>query len=385
MDVDAPVAPPEYDPFRASVRAFVAEHAPPRPEQRKAGMRTPEDAGEVAALQQWLGLLHRAGYSPLELAAGTDPWPARVAIEEIEAAGAPWRIGNPLVETALTEHGTADQQQRFLSRLRAGEDIWCQLYSEPDAGSDLASLTTRAVRDGDRYVVNGQKVWTTWAQWSDYGYLLARTDPAADKHAGITAFAIDMRQPGVEVRPLREMTGTSDFNEVFFTDAVVSVADRIGEEGQGWAIASRSLMSERSRQGSGDRDMCEQVKDLVALGTPGLVDTAGLVRLYERAHVLRLLEHTMASRAALQQETPADAPVLKTWFSTLNLDVAEEALRLLGSRSVLVEGDAGTEANGRWQDMWLYARGYTISAGSNEVMRNLIAERALGMPRDRAR
>jgi alkylation response protein AidB-like acyl-CoA dehydrogenase len=385
MDVDAPTAPAVYQPFRAEVRRFVAEHAPPRPERQQAGMRTPEDAAEVGRLKAWLAELHKAGFAPLELALADDPWPARVAVEELEAAGVPYKIGNPLIESAIASRGTEDQRRRFLPGLRAGEDIWCQLFSEPGAGSDLASLQTRAVLDGDTYVINGQKVWTTWAQWSDYGYLLARTDPDAEKHAGITAFAIDMHQPGVEVRPLREMTGTSDFNEVFFTDAVVPVSDRIGDEGQGWTIASTSLVSERSRQGGTDRGLTDQVRDLIGLMPSGSAPPppdVDLLRLYERASVLRLLEHTMASRAARGTATPVDAPVLKLWFSTLNLEVSEAALRLLGARSLLAEGDPRSEEDGRWQDMFLYARAYTISAGSNEVMRNVIAERGLKMPRE---
>jgi alkylation response protein AidB-like acyl-CoA dehydrogenase len=385
MDVDAPTAPPVYEPFRAEVRRFVSEHAPPRPERQRAGMRTPEDPTEVGRLKTWLAELHKAGFGPLELALDDDPWPARVAVEELEAAGVPYKIGNPLIESAIAWRGTDDQRRRFLPGLRAGEDIWCQLFSEPGAGSDLASLQTRAVLDGDTYVINGQKVWTTWAQWSDYGYLLARTDPDAEKHAGITAFAIDMHQPGVEVRPLREMTGTSDFNEVFFTDAVVPVSDRIGGEGQGWTVASTSLVSERSRQGGTDRGLADQVRDLIGLMPPGSTPPPAdvdLLRLYERAAVLRLLEHTMASRAARGTATPVDAPVLKLWFSTLNLEVSEAALRLLGARSLLAEGDPRSEEDGRWQDMFLYARAYTISAGSNEIMRNVIAERGLKMPRE---
>jgi len=388
MDVDAPTAPATYEPLRAQLRRVMAEHAPPRSDRQQAGMRTPEDGAEVQRLKTWLARLHEAGLSPLELAIDDDPWPARIAVEELEAAGVPYKIGNPLVESAISTWGTEDQQQRFLPGLRAGKDVWCQLFSEPEAGSDLASLQTRAVRDGNSYVVNGQKVWTTWAQWSDYGYLLARTDPAAEKHAGITAFAIDMRQRGVEVRPLREMTGTSDFNEVFFTDAMVPVSDRIGDEGQGWTIASTSLVSERSRQGGTDRGLTDQVRDLVGLipaGSEPPPPDVELLRLYERASVLRLLEHTMASRAVRGVFTPADAPVLKLWFSTLNLEVSEAALRLLGSRSLLVDGDARAEENGRWQDMFLYARAYTISAGSNEIMRNVIAERGLDMPRESTR
>ncbi|MCW2622088.1 MAG: acyl-CoA dehydrogenase domain protein, partial [Frankiales bacterium] len=238
MDVTIEQAPPSYDGFRARVRAFIAEHAPPPPEVVRAGMRTPDTQAEVDALKAWLLALDGSGLSPRTL---DDPWERAVALEELESAGAPSVIGNALVESALVSHGTEEQKQRLLPGIRSGQEIWCQLFSEPDAGSDMAGLQTRAVRDGDHYRINGQKVWTTWGQWSDYGYLLARTDPDAERHAGITAFVIDMRQPGVEVRPLREITGTSDFNEVFFTDAVVPVDNVIGGEGQGWRIATTSL------------------------------------------------------------------------------------------------------------------------------------------------
>lgn len=382
MDVTVARAPADYDQFRARVRGFIGEHAPP-PAEKKAGMRTPDARGEVEALQRWLRALSDAGFNPLLLAADDDPWPCAVAAEELEAAGVPYKIGNPLVEKAIELHGTPEQRARFLPRLRRGEDIWCQLFSEPNAGSDLASMQTRAERDGDVYRVNGQKVWTTWGQWSDYGYLLARSDPAAGKHAGISAFAIDMHQPGVEVRPLREITGTSDFNEVFFTDAVVPVVNRIGPEGEGWRISTQSLAAERSHQGGADRALTSQVRDLIALAGDAPTVRDDLVRLYERAHVLRLLEFRADSKAERGTSEPADAPALKVTFSTLNLDVAEEALRLLGPAAILERGDSRAVADGRWQDMFLYARAYTISAGSNEIMRNVIAERALGMPRER--
>jgi alkylation response protein AidB-like acyl-CoA dehydrogenase len=383
MDVTVPQAPGEYDEFRADVRAFIAAHAPAQPEKKKAGMRTPEARGEVDELQQWIRALGAAGFNPLLLAESDDPWPRQIAADELDAAGVPYKIGNPLVEKAIVLHGTTEQKDRLLPRMRSGEDIWCQLFSEPDAGSDLASLQTRAELDGDVYRINGQKVWTTWGQWSDYGYLLARTDPTAGKHAGITAFAIEMHQPGVDVRPLREITGTSDFNEVFFTDAVIPVANRIGPEGEGWRISTASLATERSRQGGSDRALTGQVLDLAHLAGDSATAQERLVRLYERAHMLKLLEYRAESKAVHGTSEPADAPVLKVTFSTLNLDVAEESLRLLGTSGILEEGDPRTAESGRWQDMFLYARAYTISAGSNEIMRNVLAERALGMPREK--
>jgi alkylation response protein AidB-like acyl-CoA dehydrogenase len=375
VDVTVERAPASYDAFRAQVRAFVAEHAPPPPEVARAGMRTPDTQAEVDALKAWLRALADSGFSPRTL---DDPWQRSVALEELDAAGAPTTIGNALVESALATHGTEEQKQRLLPGIRSGQEIWCQLFSEPNAGSDMAGLQTRAVRDGDHYRINGQKVWTTWGQWSDYGYLLARTDPDAERHAGITAFVIDMRQPGVEVRPLREITGTSDFNEVFFTDALVPVSNVIAGEGQGWRIATTSLATERSHQRGTDRILTEQVRDLIEMRPTAAHE---LTRLYERAHVLALLEHRVESKEQAGSAGPADAAVLKMTFSTLNLAVAEEALALLDSAALLEDGDPRSVERGRWQDMFLYARAYTISAGSNEIMRNMISERGLGMPR----
>jgi alkylation response protein AidB-like acyl-CoA dehydrogenase len=382
MDVTVTRAPATYDAFRARVRAFIVDNAPP-PKPPKAGMRTPETRAEVDELQRWVAALSEAGFNPALLSEPADPWPRQVAIEELDAAGVPYKVGNPLVENAIVLHGTDEQRERLLPRMRSGADIWCQLFSEPDAGSDLASLQTSAELDGDSYRVNGQKVWTTWGQWSDYGYLLARTDREAGKHAGITAFVIDMHQPGVDIRPLREITGTSDFNEVFFTDAVVPVANRIGEEGQGWRISTASLGAERSRQAGTDRPLPDQVRDLIALsgGDPSQRDE--LVRLYERAHAHTRLELQTDSKAQRGTSGAADAAVLKVTFSSLNLAVAEHGLRLLGTAALLEEADPRAVDSGRWQDMFLYARAYTISAGSNEVMRNVIAERGLGMPREK--
>jgi alkylation response protein AidB-like acyl-CoA dehydrogenase len=388
MDVEEPRAPEEYESFRQQVRLFIAGHAPPPPRVKKAGLRTPENKGEVEALQRWILRLTEAGFGPMALAQLDDPWPARIAAEELQAADVPYKIGNTLVETALEQFGTPEQQGRYLPRLRNGQDIWCQLFSEPEAGSDLASLQTRAVRDGDVYRINGQKVWTTWGQWSDHGFLLARSNPAG-KHAGISAFIIDMRQPGVDVRPMREITGTSDFNEVFFTDAVVPAANLIGADGEGWRVATASLSAERGGQGASEPAMEGQVLDLVRLAThgpaaatPDAVAWETLVKLYERAHILKLLRWRAESKRARGQATVSDAPIVKISFSTLFHDVAEEALRLLGHHSVLVGDDERATEGDRWQDMFLYSRAYTIAAGSNEIMRNVIAERALGMPRE---
>jgi alkylation response protein AidB-like acyl-CoA dehydrogenase len=221
--------------------------------------------------------------------------------------------------------------------------------------------------------------------------LLARTEPV-DGAAGITAFILDMQSPGVDVRPLREMTGTTDFNEVFFDEVRVPVANVIGAPGEGWKIAGASLAEERSSVGSGGGPGVDPVRRLVGVanrhhrsGRPAIED--GAVRqllgaLAARSRIQRHLGQRIATKAAQGQITAADAPLAKIWWSELNLEIAEAALSLQGARSMAGEGDELSEEDGRWQDMFLYARAYTIAGGSNEIMRNLIAERGLGLPRE---
>ncbi|MGZ5379323.1 MAG: acyl-CoA dehydrogenase family protein, partial [Mycobacterium sp.] len=240
--------------FRTEVRDFIAEHAPAIP--LRAGVRSAENAAELKALQEWTARLYDAGYVgsdwPVDCGGREDRSPEHSIIvgEELARAQAPGaQSGSVLASHALIHYGTDEQRRRYLPEIRAGRELWCQLFSEPGAGSDLASLRTKAVRRGDTYMIDGQKVWTTDGHWARYGYLLARTDPDAPKHRGISAFILDMSAPGVSVRPLRELTGTSDFNEVFFDGVELPADAMIGAPGQGWAIANTTLAHERTNVG----------------------------------------------------------------------------------------------------------------------------------------
>ena len=318
-----------------------------------------------------------------------DPFEQRILDHELARAGVPSVLGNPLVAGALKYVGTDEQRSAYLPPMARGDHIWTQLFSEPDAGSDLTGLQTRGVRDGECYVVTGQKVWSTWAQWADYGYLLARTEPVQGA-GGITAFVLDMRSDGVDVRPLREMTGTTDFNEVFFDEVRIPAANVIGAPGEGWKVAGASLIEERSGVGGGGggSDPMHQLITLARVreGRDSEIRDSAvrqqLGHLIARARIQRHLGQRMATKAARGQISAADAPISKIWFSELNLEVAETALALLGPRSMLVEGDELSEEDGRWQDSFLYARAWTIAGGTNEIMRNMIAERGLGLPRE---
>jgi alkylation response protein AidB-like acyl-CoA dehydrogenase len=318
-----------------------------------------------------------------------DAFEARIIAEELDAAGVPDMIGNPLGGGAIYRFGSDEQRERHLEPILRGEHIWCQLFSEPDAGSDLASLRTRAERDRDRFVINGQKVWSTWAQYADFGFLLARTDLESERHAGISAFVLPMRLPGIEIRPIREITGTADFCEVFLTDVSVPVDHLIGEEGHGWRIATSSLSDERSSATSTVGSLLDAAREVVqmwrelpvsARWAPSLAEP--IARLYERARVLELIGYRNRTRLARGEPRVADAAVEKVLFSELFVDIATLALRVLDARSVRVEGDPQAQGFGRWQDMFLYARAYTIAGGSSEILRSVIGERQLGLPRN---
>jgi alkylation response protein AidB-like acyl-CoA dehydrogenase len=390
MDVLVPPIPRSYDEYRLSLRSFVSEHKPALEWKQRTGLRVPESATDVERLRDYVRALYDAGYVLDRFSATPgDPYQQRILEQELAAAGVPHVLGNPLVAGALKHFGTDAQRAAYLPAMARGDHIWTQLFSEPDAGSDLTSLQTKATRDGGEFVVSGQKVWSTWAQWADFGYLLARTE-AVEGPAGISAFVLDMRSPGVEVRPLREMTGTTDFNEVFFDDARVPAENMIGSPGEGWHVAGASLAEERSGVGGGGGS--DPVRGLVHLaqrhargGGKAIDDGATrqhIGMLSARARILRHLGQRVATKASRGQITAADAPLAKIWFSELNLEVAEAALALQGPRSIATEGDELSFEDGRWQDAFLYARAWTIAGGSNEIMRNLIAERGLDLPRE---
>ncbi|MEO9329014.1 acyl-CoA dehydrogenase family protein [Gordonia sp. B21] len=377
--------------FRRRVREFIAAHAPRIP--RRAGVRSAENEQELAELKAWTAELYGAGLAgadwPVEYGGSEDYSPRRDIIvgEELARAGVPGApSAGTLVAHALIGHGTDDQRRRHLPAIRSGRELWCQLFSEPGAGSDLASLRTRATRVDGGYRISGQKVWTTDGHWADHGYLLARTNPDAPKHHGITAFILDMSAPGVSVRPLREITGTTDFNEVFFDDVFVPEDAIIGEEGQGWRIASETLSRERTNVGAivvrlemNLAAITELARTVEIDGAPAISDGAVRERLgafTAEATALAALTTATIERWLSGAERIHDAAMGKLMFSELNLAMAEFALDLCGAAGLEIMPEMH-----RWQDEWLYARAFTIAGGTSEIMRSMIAERGLGMPR----
>jgi alkylation response protein AidB-like acyl-CoA dehydrogenase len=385
---------PRLDEVRRRTHELIESSSPPV--QRRAGVRAPEP-DEVDALRAWTGALFEAKLIgvewPVEYGGLADPHPLHEAVvrEELARAGVRMPIsGGLLAAAAIIAFGTEEQKRFFLPNIRSGSHIWCQLFSEPDAGSDLAGMRAKARHEGERYLVDGQKVWTTNGQYADWGYLLARTDADAPKHQGITAFAVDMRAPGITVRPLREITGTSDFNEVFFDSVEVPVDNVIGPAGGGWKVATASLSNERSGVG-GSVVTLQAIERLLSLARhPDGTDRPALERHDVRqaiggfiadAFVNAALSAHGQSRSLAGTGDAADAPVSKIFFSETNLALTEYGMNLQRGDGIRVEGDALAVEDGWWQDAHLYSRAFTIAGGTNEVLRNVIAERALGLPR----
>ncbi len=299
-------------------------------------------------------------------------------------------IGIGWAGPTLLVAGTEDQQRRWLPGLLDGSELWCQLFSEPGAGSDLSSLTTRAVADGDEYVVNGQKVWTTLAHAARWGILLARTDPAAEAHHGITYFVVDMQSPGIEVRPIVQITGTHEFNEVFFTDVRVPAANVVGTVHDGWRLAKVTLGNERvSLSGEGAlwgrgptaNDVLQLVRDHGGTRDPLLRQR--LARLFIASEILRLIRLRTVSARVRGLEPGPEASVRKALSDRHGQQVMEAAMALAGTYGLCADrGPYGEPDRTGWQYGYMYARALTIGGGTSEVQRNILGEKVLGLPRE---
>ncbi len=354
-------------------------------------------AQDVEALRGWQRRLAGGRWVgvtwPLEHGGrGLGPVEHAIVQEELARAGAPellGRIGVNLVGPTLLTHGTPAQQDRWLSRVLDARDVWCQLFSEPGAGSDLASLSTRAVRDPDGrgWRVTGQKVWTSYAQFADWGLCLARSDPEAPKHRGITMLVVDMCAAGVTVRPLVQLTGEAEFNEVFLDDVLVADDAVVGAPGSGWRVAGSTLSHER---GTSPRQLVvhtQLLEDLVflAVGSPAWEDARIRQRVASSYVEMRLFQlHSLRSlsRLAAGAEPGPEGSSLKLWWSEVSKRLHATAMSVLGDASPLWRGAEGNPGEGRWQRSWLYYQASSIWAGTNEIQRNILGERVLGLPRE---
>jgi alkylation response protein AidB-like acyl-CoA dehydrogenase len=308
--------------------------------------------------------------------------------EEYARAGGPGRaghIGETLLGPTLIAFGSPEQQARFLPAIVSGEALWCQGYSEPNAGSDLANVQTRARLEDDSWVIDGQKVWTSWAEWSDWCFVLCRTDPEAPKHRGLSYLLVPMDQPGVEIRPIPQITGTAEFSETFFDGARTPAENIVGQPGEGWRVANGTLAFERGASTLGQNllfrtELEEVVRIAVQNGrAKDPVIRQRIADAWIGLEIMRYNALRILSRAR-GAELPPAAMITKIYWAAWHRDLGKLAMDVLGPESMI--GDALPYDLGALQRLFLFTRSDTIYAGSNEIQRNLIAERALGMPRE---
>ncbi len=384
--------------FRKRVREFLQANLP-------QGWGTPRfemPRGEALMEfeREWQRRLNAAGLLGLEWPkdfGGQGSSAAEVAIysEEAAACAAPNPLnvlGLYLAGPTIMAHGTPEQKQRYLPKIMSCEEVWCQGFSEPGSGSDLASLRTRAELSGDHFVVNGQKVWTTYAHFSDWCMLLARTDQSAPRHRGISFLLVDMKSPGVMVRPLRQMTGEAEFNETFFDNVEVPRTNLLGGLNEGWRVAMTTLASERGAGGvaAGARfftafmAILELCRATVRNGKPAIDDPLvrqQLAQFYVDLRGLRCTGYRVAHMLRQGTASGAVSSVIKLTWSELNQRMQNFVMELQGPSHQLVEGSPYAVDNGHWQYEFLRSRANTIEAGTSEVQRGILAERLLGLPR----
>ena len=387
------------DEFRASLRSWLAKALP---KGWGVSVFEPEDEDERAQFRiEWERTLHRGGWAcihwPKEYG-GREASQVEQAIyaEELARARAPEGIniiGRNLAGSTLLEHGTSEQKRRYLPKIISCEEVWCQGFSEPGAGSDLAAVRTRADRDGAHFVVNGQKVWTSYAQYSDWCFALVRTDPDVRKHAGLTFLLIDMKSPGVSIRPLKQISGENEFNETFFDNVRVPVANVVGEVNGGWKIAMTTLAHERGPEDALGRQIrfkqeLELLIDTLATmqrdGEPVIEDPRirqGLGQSIIELELMRLTALRQLSRYEKGIERGAEASANKLYWSHAAQDMFQRALDSLGPLAPFSGNDPFAVAAGRFQLSYLQSRAFSIYSGSSEIQRNIIGERLLGLPK----
>jgi alkylation response protein AidB-like acyl-CoA dehydrogenase len=385
---------PDDAQFRATLRAWLAANRPTRAE------RVPHDdaslAEEFAFLRDWQRRLHEAGYVgllwPREYG-GRDAPPAQQAIanEELARVRAPQllnRVGINNAGPTLIAHGSEELKRRLLPPILTGDEVWCQLFSEPGAGSDLAAVRTRAERDGDGFRVTGQKVWTSYAQLARWGILLARTDPSLPKHRGLTYFILDMELPGITIRPLRQITGSTEFSEVFLDAVPVPRAHVIGEVNRGWEIAMTTLAHERGTGFAFKEQVLQRIalEDLAALararghaGDPRVRQE--IARAWIDVEIMRLMNCRTLTRLQRGDEPGPESSLVKLFWASLTQRVHELGLGIGGPYAQLVAGSPQAIEDGRWAQAFLWSRVGAIAGGTSEVQANIIAQRMLGLPR----
>ncbi len=383
---------PEEAAYRAEARAWLEAHATNKSDAHPGDSvdHTRDLAGHVQACRDWQRVLFDHGWAGITWPAqyggkGASAIQAAIFNEEMaqfDVAVGTFAVSIGMVGPTLIAHGTPEQQHEHLAPILKGEEVWCQLFSEPGSGSDLASLGTRAVRDGDDWVVNGQKVWTSLGQYADYAILLARTDGDQPKHAGITYFILDMKSPGIEVRPITQITGVQHFNETFLTDVRIPNANVVGGPNEGWKVAQTTLANERNFIGSGGSWSASDLVDL-AQRRGCAHDPHVRQRLAEaisRQETLKYLGFRMRTAMSQRRMPGPEMLTLKLAFANHWRLSAETAIGILGADAMLWGDDAADE--NQWGQHLLSQFAIRIGGGTDEIQHNIIAERGLGLPRE---
>ena len=384
---------PQEQAFREDLRAWLKANVPPP----FAGETTTDEGrqAEFQYLRDWQKKVYEGGWAgiswPKEYGGrGAGVIEQAIFQEEFALSGAPQLIntlGLAIIGPTIITAGTDAQKQRHVEKILSAEDIWCQGFSEPNSGSDVASLGTKAVRDGDDFVLNGQKIWTTLAHVSDWCLLLVRTDPDVPKHKGITALLVDMKTPGITVRPLRQITGEAEFNEVFFANVRIPVANVLGEINNGWRTALTTLMNERANLGGGmyirfkeqlgkliNRARETHVNGKIAAQDP--LTRQKLAQSYVELEVFKHNANRALSKMSKSNIPGPEGSILKIYWSEMNQRLQQTAMETLGPVAQLKGFD-----DGDWVYSYLRCRANTIEAGTSEILRNIVAERVLGLPK----
>jgi alkylation response protein AidB-like acyl-CoA dehydrogenase len=392
---------PEQETFRQELRTWLKANVPPEATELRH-LQPQASVADLKFLKSWQKKVHEGGWAgiswPKEYGGrGASLVERMIFDQEMTARKAPGLmnvLGLEIVGPTLIVHSTEKQKKAHLPKILSGEEIWCQGYSEPNSGSDLGSLRTRAVDHGDYFVVTGQKVWTSLARYADWCQLLVRTNPDAPKHQGISCLLVDMKSPGISVRPLRTMTGDSEFNEVFFEEVKVPKVNLLGEKDQGWRIIITSLMFER--QGLGFYftfaqkrhydDLLEKARQSRRYGNPVTTDLQirqKMAQVYIDCELLKLNNYRALTRLLRGNPPGPEGSIPKLQWAEMNQRLQELAVEIQGPFSQLYQGEEQAKDGGYWQYGFLRSRANSIEGGTSEIQRNIIAERVLGLPKGR--
>jgi alkylation response protein AidB-like acyl-CoA dehydrogenase len=390
---------PDEERFRARVQKFLRDNLPS--DWGEGGGR-PAGMSQFDFLKDWQRRLYENGFLgmawPKEYGGqGASQVEMAIFNEEVARFRAPGPLnvlGLSMAGPTVITHGTDEQKKRYLPKILNCEEIWCQGFSEPNAGSDLASLKTRAELKGDEFIVNGQKVWTTFGHIADMCMLLVRTDPDAPKHRGLSYLLVEMHTPGIMVRPLRQMTGEAEFNEMFFDDVHIPRANLLGRMNEGWRVATTTLMNERGTSALATvmryrivfDEIVELARSMRRDGEPATHDPVvrqQLAQFYVDLEMMRFTAYRTFSKILKGGDPGPEGSISKIAWSELNQRMMELVMALEGPASQLMRGSPHVIENGRWQHHFLRSRANTIEAGTSEIQRNIIAERVLGLPRAR--